>query len=371
MPMDGDQAAQTLLSGEAWASFCDDLKAAGASLHRDTAMRSAVDAAEGYRFMTRMLRSALELVMEGGDAEQPYFMRSLSETIKVGWDNPDNHHTNAYINGAHSYRVWGNRGEALYIGFGVYGGSYGKGGGRRTVAYVSVDDLEVRDDGSFEVVLSTKEHPGNWVPIDADATTLMIRETFSDRQNQRNAELRIERLDAGPAPPLDPLFVASALRRSARYVQGSNKLFFDMADLWMQKPNTFFASDPELAKETQGIPDMYYGSGWWQCGEEEAVVLDVDPPDCRYWGFVLSNYWGESFDYLHHPVNTNKFKATYRADGKLRMVLAHRDPGLPDATWISTANHVDGIWTLRWLEADRWPHPEIRVVPFDALNSLV
>ena len=44
---------------------------------------------------------------------------------------------------------------------------------------------------------------------------------------------------------------------------------------------------------------------------------------------------------------------------------------MSDATWISTAGHVDGIWTLRWLEADAQPHPEIRVVKCAELPALV
>ena len=61
MAMDREQAAQALLSGEAWEGFCDALKAAGADLHRETAMRSALDAAEGHRFITRMLLSVSQM----------------------------------------------------------------------------------------------------------------------------------------------------------------------------------------------------------------------------------------------------------------------------------------------------------------------
>ena len=252
---------------------------------------------------------------------------------------------------------------------GFYAGSFGRGG-RRTVNYVSVDDLEIGEDGSFEVVASQNEHPGNWIRIDPDTTTLMTRETFWDKKNERPAELRIECLGQDPPPPLDPAFVVGALRRSLRYVMGSNKLFFDMSDMWKEKPNVFWPSDPKVAAETQGIPEAYYSSGWWECGEDEIVVCDVMPPECRYWGFVLSNYWGESLEYRYHPVNTNKRRATYRPDGSLRLVIAHRDPEIPGTTWISTEGHVDGIWTLRWLAADEHPLPEVRVVPFSEKEQL-
>ncbi len=364
---DGDAR---LASGQAWIDFCEELKGAGADLLRDAAPKSDVDLAEGHRYLTRMLRSAFELIMEGGNPASPVLFRSLHETLKIGWDNPDNVHWNANLSGAYDYRIYGTRGDAHYMSFGVYAGSFGRGG-RRTVAYVSADDLDVADDGSFEVVLSGREHEGNWIHIDPDASTLMIRQTFWDKPNEREAKLDIERIHAeNPPLPLDPGFVASAFRRTTRYLRGTNKLFFDMSDMWKEKPNTFFPSDPVVAAQTQGIPGMYYASGWWQCAPDAALVLDVVPPKCRYWGFVLSNYWGESFEYRHRTVHNNKKTASYRPDGSVRWVIAHEDPELPNANWLDTGGHDAGIWTIRWLEAETHPHPDIRVMKLDEARAL-
>ena len=86
--------------------------------------------------------------------------------------------------------------------------------------------------------------------IDPDTTTLMVRETFWDKLNEEQATLKIECLDReGPPPPLDPHFVVNALRRTIRYVRGSNKMFFDMSDMWREKPNTFWESDPVVAAQ--------------------------------------------------------------------------------------------------------------------------
>ena len=198
-----------LASGQAWIDFCEELKGAVAELLRETAPKAGYDLAEGHRFLTRMLRSAFELVVEAGDASRPWFFKSLHETMKIGWDNPDNVHTNAYLNGNHEYRVWGQRGEAHTMSFGFYAGSFG-GGGRRTVRYVDVDDLEIAPDGRFEVIVSGVEHPGNWIEIDPDTTTLMVRETFWDKSVERHADLQIECLGQGDVPTLDPDFVVNA-----------------------------------------------------------------------------------------------------------------------------------------------------------------
>lgn len=366
--MSDEKTLSAMRSGEVWEQFCDELKALGAEILRPTAPKSPVDLAEGHRFLTRMLRSAFELIVESGDAAVPALTVSLHETMKLGWDNPDNVHLNAYVSEAFEYRVFGRRGDAHTVTFAIYGGSYGKSEqGRDTVAFVDLDALEVAPDGTFEVRLSAREQPGNWIRLGPGATTLMIRQTFWDRRTESPGEFRIERTDATtPPPPLDPATVAAALRRTTRYLRGSNKLFFDYADAFAAAGiNRFAPSDPEGMRRNQGIPFNQMSSGWWRLAQDEAAVIDfVPPPECPYWMFVLSNYWGESFDYRHHPIHTNARRARRRADGSVRLVVSARDPGLDDVQWISTAGHDEGVWQFRWYRLEGPPPcPTPRIVP--------
>ncbi|MBY0400198.1 hypothetical protein K2X89_07880 [Myxococcota bacterium] len=353
------RAMEAMRSGEVWAQFCDELKALGTEILRPTAPSASVDLAEGHRFLTRMLRSAFELIVESGDAAVPALTVSLHETMKLGWDNPDNIHHNAYVSEAFEYRLSGRRGEAHTVTFAIYGGSYGKGEqGRDTVAFVELDDLEIAPDGSFEVRLSAREQAGNWIRLGPGSTTLMIRQTFWDRTRERPGEFRIERTDrTEPVPPLDPATVASALRRTTRYLRGSNKLFFDYSDRFIAAGvNRFEASDPEGMRRNQGIPFNQMSSGWWRLASDEAAIIDfTPPPECPYWMFVLSNYWGESFDYRHHPIHTNARLARPRSDGSIRLVVAHGDPSLEGTQWISTAGHQEGVWQFRWYKLDGEP----------------
>jgi len=361
-----DEARAALSQGDAWREFCAELAEAGEDLLRPGAPDGDIDLAEAHRYLARMVRAGFEQIVEAGDPAMPAFFESLHPTLKSGWDNPDNVHTNAYIRGDHDYRVRATRGEAHYMTFAVYGGSLGREGGRRTVAYVDVDSLEIRSDGRFEVVLSPRKHSGNWIETAPDATTLMVRQTFWDKPRQTHASLSIERIgpDGTKAPPapLDPLFVVNALRRTLRFVRGTNRVFFDTADPWLARPNTFFPGDSEQARSTLGIPNMHYASGWWELGPDEAIVMDLEPPRCRYWGLALCNYWGESLDYRHWQISTNARRARVRDDGSVRVVVAHRDPELQDVSWLDAAGHGAGVWNLRWLEADSHPLPVPRVV---------
>ena len=359
-----------LQSGDAWRDYCEGLKEAGSDIFRELAPRAPIDLAEGHRYLARMVRFGLEHIMEGGDPRLPVFFPSLCEVQKSGWDNPDNHHNNAYISGNFDYRVSGRRGDCEYMSFAVYGGSLGRGGGRRTIAYVKMEDLHVEPDGSFEIILSREKQPGNWIPLSDDATTLMVRETFSRKLEQERSLLQIACLSDEPPPHLSPDFVVSAFRRSLRFMRGSAKVFFDSVDAWVEEPNVLHPGDREKAAQTLGIPDQLYNSGWWQCGPDEALVLDLMPPDCRYWSFSLNDYWGGSLDYRYWKIHINKETAAYRRDGSLRIVVAHRNPGLAASNWLDTAGHDRGVWLLRWLEAAENRLPSIRLLPFDALASL-
>ena len=366
------------MNADVWSEFCRGLEAAGQEIFRPGAPKSASDLAEGHRYLTHVLRSGLELIVEGGDAAHPVLSVSLGGGQKLGWDNPDNLHHNAVLSGAHEYRLSGTRGDAHYFSLGVYAGSYAKGGGS-VVAFVEIDDLAISPDGTFEVILSSREPPGasfaqraegerrpsNWIRLAPDTTSMMLRQIFWDRANEVPAALRLERIDApGPPPPLDPAFLAAAFKRVLGMMRGTNQIIFDFADRFRAHPNTLQAGDRIANERLQGIPAQQIAAGWWELAPDQAAILDFTPPKCRYWSFTLSNYWGQSLEYVRHRTHLNARSAASRADGSVCIAVAHRDPGLADANWLDTAGHASGVWQFRWLGAEgevEIPQPRIAV----------
>ena len=67
-------------------------------------------------------------------------------------------------------------------------------------------------------------------------------------------------------------------------------------------------------------------------------------------------------------IHTNKHLAHYSADGSVRLVVAHQDPGLPN--WIETANHTSGTMCFRWVQAEQHPQPRTRLVSLDSLPEV-
>ncbi|MCZ7631348.1 MAG: hypothetical protein M5U19_20875 [Microthrixaceae bacterium] len=87
---DTDEATAKVLDGRAWAEFCDNLKEAGSVVLAETVPADPQDRAEGFRYLTRLTRAALNFFMEVSDPEAPAFTQAVDETIKMGMDNPDN-----------------------------------------------------------------------------------------------------------------------------------------------------------------------------------------------------------------------------------------------------------------------------------------
>ncbi len=102
MPTPQAKQLDDVLTGRAWEEFCDTLKRAGRQVLRDEAASSELDRAEGWRYLTRLLRIGLEMHLEFADPDFPGFFAPSDETGKIGADNPDNLYLMARIAGVDS-----------------------------------------------------------------------------------------------------------------------------------------------------------------------------------------------------------------------------------------------------------------------------
>ena len=366
-----DLAARRVVSGQAWDEFCDTLKAAGASLNFPGAPRDPFNQAEGYRYLTRLTRAGLMAFVEHADPRAPVLHRVAHETVKLGADNPDNYYQTAAISGAYEYRITGRRNTVTYLGFGTQAGHYGQGGGLPPTGYVEAGELDMDADGRFELVLSTEPRAGNWLPMTAETGTLIVRQTFLDRETEVPAELHIERIaspgeEARPEP-LTPARIDAGLTSVSTLVAGASLLFAKWARDFQKHSNALPRFDQDTSNAAGGDPNIAYYHSHWALGPDEALVIEATPPPCEYWNFQLNNYWMESLDYRHHRIHTNKHLARYEPDGSVRLVVAHEDPGLPN--WIETAGHASGTMCFRWVRADTHPEPRTRVLKLHDLDA--
>ncbi|MGO4204096.1 DUF1214 domain-containing protein [Rhodococcus sp. TAF43] len=162
----------------------------------------------------------------------------------------------------------------------------------------------MQDNGDFEVVISAQPHEGNWLPMDP--------------RTLRDAERNVLRTQ----PP-----VSSTYARDGGHIA--------------------------------------YGGGSFEIGPDEALILEVTPPDCHFWNIHVGDYWGQSLGYTYRQTSLNGHQAVLDEDGVFRAVVAHRDPGV--ANWLDTAGNTFTRCVYRWWLASTQdlPAPTVRKVMFD------
>jgi hypothetical protein len=362
MSEDASEIEERITSGEAWSGFCDALKSAGNTILSDSAPVDAIDRAEGFRYLTRLVRMGLESQLEYGDPKAPVLYRNVHETAKLGADNPDNRYLSASISGKYEYRLLGSLGTIHYLGFGTYSAGLS---GRETHGYLERHDLALESDGSVVIHLSCEERPGNWLRMQRMTRTLLIRQTYLDKSGETPADLRIERVGGEGPGPISLQRIDRALASTAAFVGGYAEMFAGWAEGLRERPNELPEFDPEKAAASGGDPNIRYYNGYWNLDPDEALVIEVTPPACDYWNIQLSNWWMESLDYRYFNIHLNGHTAQRRSDGSVRIVIAHEDPGVPN--WLETTGHRHGIMTLRWVGASEYPTPATRLVKRAAL----
>jgi len=148
-----------------------------------------------------------------------------------------------------------------------------------------------------------------------------------------------------------------------RDMNGDGKQFMPQNDL--------NAPAPAPIQRGGGQSSNVFSGGVFALGPEEALVIETRAPVApEYSGFHLSDLWGQSLDCGSHQSSLNGAQAELDADGALRFVVAHRDPGV--ANWLDTTGLPQGYLTARWTYP-RLPEqlPAVRVskVDFAAIRA--
>jgi hypothetical protein len=362
-----------IVSGQAWADFCDNLRNAGNVIL--SGPDDPLTRAEGFRYLTGLVRAGLEVFVDRNDPLAPTLMRVVHETVKMGADNPDNFYQNASISGAYRYRIRGKRNSVHYLAFAALIGHYGQGRGMPEAGHLDASELLLEPDGSFEIEVSCERSAGakNWLRMTPETGTLIVRQTRLDPKAEALAELSIERVgDDVARQALTPAQMETGLTSAGTLVAGAAMIFQGWASGFAQNhPNKLPRFDQALSNAMGGVPDIAYYHSYWRLEDDEALVIDAAPPPCDHWNFQLNNHWMESLDYRFHRIHVNSKTATYRQDGSVRVVVAHQDPGVPN--WIETAHHRFGTMCWRWVKPqslDGAPEPSCRVVKLAEVKGL-
>ena len=361
-------AEQRVVDGSAWRDFCRALEDAGGAVLRRGTPDDPFERAEGLRYLTRLLRAGLDSFVESADPRYPRFFQLSNETIKIGNDNPDNIYHNANVSSAYEYRITGQRGSVPYLSFGTKGGGYEADGTLAPTGQIDHETLEFGPDGSFEIRVSVQRQPRNWLPLQPSSTSIVVRQTFLDRAAETPAHYTIQCLNPDAPDTLRPEAIEPALQRAAAFVKGTANLFVDWMELFAKHPNQLPKNDQAMCQRVGGDANIVYHNSRWQLGPEEALRVELRPPACTTWNFQIGNWWMESLDYRYHRIHVNRRTAVAEPDGRVRIAVAHRDPGPRWPNWLETCDHRQGSMLLRYVGAQESPPIETRVVRFADLT---
>jgi hypothetical protein len=353
----------------AWRQLCDRLGALGDRVRTPPFPEDGIDHAANVRHLARQLVLGLQGELEFADPASPSFHRYEEPWAQWGGPNPDNVYTRAAIAPHATYRVTGNVTGVRAAIFSLVDGDmhldrYGVFG------EITLSDLRVEPDGTLQLWISPDHHDGNWIESHPEARLFLVRQYQCDWELDRVASLTIERSDTRGVPQAraNVVDVAAALERAATWVERS-------IEFWCAYVERARASLPRNAvgppgTPKGGAPNIAYGGGWWELDDGQALVVTTDCPDADYWGWTVHHRFRlDSGDFASRQTSLNLAQTFVDADGKMRIVVAARDPGAPN--WIDTEGAPEGMLMYRSVGTRSRPVPDALVVPVDEVRALL
>ncbi len=338
-------------------------------------LQSESDVVGAHRAVMHMLEGGLVTFFEH-EPEHPRFRRIVSPTRKFTGDNPDAIYWDAPIRDDLAYRVRGRMDGAVYVSFTIEVDTHDGAMAQKTGGVLNDTQFDVAEDGSFEVFFGGPPRERNWLALDPGASRITTRhyyenETAAAADPRRHPALEIEPLEPAP-PPAAPgdASVAAGIRRVLAFVRSRTLDQRPMSESGQPPfvsivPNTF----PEpVTPGDFGLAafDAAYSMAPFVLGPDDALAMTGRWPTCRCANVSLWNRHMQTFDYANRQVSRNRAQTTLEPDGSFRMVLAHRDPGVPN--WIDTEGRPFGMVFWRFMLAEGpIETPRTEVVPFASL----
>ena len=350
----------------AWREVCERMIVVGERLLDASYPADSLDRTAGFIHLTEQLMCWLGWSVFHADPRRPFFQRQNDLITQWGGPNADNVYRHARVEPGRRYRIRGQMYScsdfilAVRRGF-MHMPTWG------TIFELTASDLGLGPGDEIDLIAGE----GGQIDLPDGAVMISIREYYFDWKAEQPALFTIECLDEDalePAPRLAGDELAARLRDAASAVEVS----LDYWNTYMkerrstQPDNTF---TPPLKLEN-GLDAARYIHCIWDLGPDDALVVDCDVPDSRYWSWQLYQLgWFDLVDTVERQTSLNHTEAVIDGD-RVQVVVSARDPGV--ANWLDTGGRRNGLLMLRWFwPRGENPEPVTRVVPVAELSGPV
>ncbi|NVI08554.1 DUF1214 domain-containing protein [Paraburkholderia youngii] len=353
---------------KSWSDYLSQLANAESLLELTETPHDPQTRAELYR-QFQMNFSLAYFIYFQSDPLHPDWLPFLNSVFMLQ-PNPDDTYFVAPLRGDLRYRLVGERGSVhlltLDIGRGIMGTTDKI---HPPLGQFDLDDLEIGEDGSFEVLLSARRpagYHGNWLELHPEADFAMLRQRSYAWGAERDARIAIECLDAPRTKP--PMGHEEIARRTGELMDYAERLSRRWLMHMQQLRTRINVNEFEFFAFGGGLAKQAYWQAIFDFGDDEALILETVLPQARrYWNVQLNDALFNALDYIDHQSSLNGHQAHVDEDGYFRAVIAHRDPGV--ANWLDTCGVNRGTAIGRWYGCSSEPVPTLKRVPVSELRN--
>jgi hypothetical protein len=272
---------------------------------------------------------------------------------------------------------------------------------------IDSSSLTIAAGGSLEILFAPERPPG-WagnfvstrklvgqphptdpnVPSERYAHYISGRQLFYDWEREDAVHFEMAPIEDVPPPSAYGAEQAAAeLRRAGAIVRGQMHFWNAFWTIPMgahgERPgtlpgigfprNAFNRVNAASGATGGGMSTNLYAGGIAEVAPDEALIVEsriaLSP---QYFGFQVANLWGESVEYANAVGSRNGFQSHVDDDGAIRLVLAHRDPGVQN--WVDLTGQSAVFMSPRWAYSEtpapqQWPTISATKVRFDEVRA--
>ena len=280
------------------------------------------------------------------------YAQTVWSPFETSWGGPapDFVYKWLFLDGRRTYRIRGSRGTSLICDFQLFD-SYMSKETMRSLGSYDLDAFERAPDGSFEIIASAEEHPGNWMRLDPSEPYIIVqvRDIFWDWGREEGVRMHVETLDrATDTMTHSEEELNRRIERAAGQVRGMINAAVTFRDRILPGAggvNRFHTIIGAQRTDRGASARAGYSSMVYEIEPDEALILDFEPPAAKYWSVALMDPFWQTLDFSFHQSSLNGLQTERDADGRVRMVLSVEDPGI--ANWLDASESRFGYCMLR------------------------